>query len=146
MTLRKFPGNFTSLETICEFITEEAKEAGLNDDGVYAVQLAVDEACSNIIEHAYSEKDAGEILCECKILDDGLEVILKDNGKPFDPDSIPEPQIGLPLEELKSRGAGLFLIRKLMDEVFYEQLGGEGSVLRMKKKKTDNHSAEHGSK
>jgi len=135
MTSRKFPGKFTSLETICGFITEEAKEAGLSDNHVYAVQLAVDEACSNIIEHAYSGDEMGEIVCECNILDDGLEVIIKDNGKPFDPDSVPEPQIGAPLEELESRGAGLFLIRNLMDEVNFKYHEGKGTVLKMIKRK-----------
>jgi serine/threonine-protein kinase RsbW len=135
MTSKRFPGKFTSLETICEFITEEAKAAGLNEDNVYAVQLAVDEACCNIIEHAYSGEDKGEILCECNILVDGLEVTLKDNGKPFDPDSIPEPQISVPLEELEPRGAGLYLIRKLMDEVDYKHSEGKGTILKMKKKK-----------
>jgi anti-sigma regulatory factor (Ser/Thr protein kinase) len=136
MTAKKFPGNYTSLENICEFITREAKVAGLNIDSVYAVQLAVDEACSNIIEHAYSGENNGEIVCECNALDDGLEVILKDKGKPFDPETVPEPEIGVPLEELKSRGAGLFLIRKLMDEVDYKYYEGTGAVLKMIKKKS----------
>ena len=79
MASKTFNGNFSSLEKICNFVTKEAKEAGLNEDGIYAVQLAVDEACSNIIEHAYRDQDDGEIICECKILDDGLEIVLKDN-------------------------------------------------------------------
>ena len=136
MTSKKFPGKFSSLATISKFITKEAKEAGLNDTNVYAIQLAVDEACSNIIEHAYSGDDIGEIICECNILNDGIEVILKDNGRSFDPASIPEPKIGVPLEELELRGAGLYLIRKLMDKVEYKSIEGEGTILKMIKKKS----------
>jgi anti-sigma regulatory factor (Ser/Thr protein kinase) len=135
MASKKFPGKFTSLERISEFITEEAKSAGLNENGVYAVQLAVDEACTNIIEHAYSGGDVGVIVCECNTLGDGMEVIIKDNGKPFDPDSIPEPQVGVPLEELEMRGAGLYLIRKLMDEVDFKHNEGKGTILKMIKRK-----------
>ncbi len=136
MASKKFSSKFSSLESICLFISEEAKEAGLNDDNVYAIQLAVDEACSNIIEHAYLGDDNGEIICECNILNDSFEVILKDNGKSFNPDSIPEPKIGVPLEKLELRGAGLYLIRKLMDEVEYRHNEGEGTILKMIKKKS----------
>jgi serine/threonine-protein kinase RsbW len=136
MTSKTFQGNFSSLEKICEFVTNEAKEAGLNEDSIYAVQLAVDEACSNIIEHAYSKKDNGDITCECNIVEDGLEIVLKDNGRPFDPDSIPEPQIGVPLKDLKLRGAGLYLIKKLMDDVVFEFSDNEGSILKMRKEKS----------
>jgi serine/threonine-protein kinase RsbW len=136
MTTKIFDGNFSSLEIICEFVTKEAKQAGLNDDSIYAVQLAVDEACSNIIEHAYGEKEGGKIICECNIVDDGLEVVLKDNGMPFDPNSVPEPQIGVPLTELKLRGAGLYLIRRIMDEVVFEFNDYDGSILKMRKKKS----------
>ena len=135
MASKTFNGNFSSLENICEFVTKEAKNAGLNDDGVYAVQLAVDEACSNIIEHAYCNEKEGKIICECNVVADGLEVVLKDNGKPFDPDMVPAPQIGVPLKELKLRGAGLYLIRKIMDDVVFEFNERDGSILKMRKKK-----------
>jgi len=135
MTSKTFNGNFSNLEKICEFVTKEARQAGLDDDGIYAVQLAVDEACSNIIEHAYRNKKDGAIICECNSIVDGLEVILKDNGEPFNPDSVPDPQIGVPLKELKLRGAGLYLIRKIMDDVVFEVNEPKGSILKMKKKK-----------
>ncbi|MGD8457917.1 MAG: ATP-binding protein [Anaerolineales bacterium] len=136
MVSKNFDGNFSSLEKICKFVTKEAKEAGLNDDSIYAVQLAVDEACTNIIEHAYHEKENGKINCECNIINDGLEIILKDNGMPFNPDLIPEPQIGVPLRELKMRGAGLYLIKKVMDDVVFQFDEHDGSILKMMKKRS----------
>ena len=136
MTSKTFIGKFSNLENICEFVTKEAEIAGLNEDAIYAVQLAVDEACSNIIEHAYQDEADGKIVCDCNIVDDGLEIILKDRGKPFDPESVPEPKIGVPLKELKLRGAGLYLIRNVMDDVFFEFNDRDGSILRMKKKKS----------
>jgi serine/threonine-protein kinase RsbW len=136
MTSKTFHGAFSSLENICEFVTKEAKKAGLNEDSIYAVQLAVDEACSNIIEHAYHDEENGKIICDCNVIEDGLEIVLKDTGKPFDPESVPEPLIGVPLKELKLRGAGIYLIRKVMDDVVFEFNDQDGSILRMKKKKS----------
>ncbi len=135
MVSKKFPGKFNCLGDICEFVTREAKAAGLDEKGIYAVQLAVDEACTNIIEHAYGGEGKGDIELICKVVNDGMEIILKDDGEPFDPDLITKPKIGLPLEEVEPRGAGIFLIRKLMDEVIYEFSSGIGTVLKMKKKK-----------
>jgi len=58
-----FPGNYESLEKIAEFVTAEARASGLNRTQVFAVETAVDEACSNIIEHAYGGEGIGDIHC-----------------------------------------------------------------------------------
>ena len=108
----------------------------MDENATYAVQLAVDEACSNIIEHAYEGEGKGDIECTCNILEDGLEVVLKDKGKAFVPENVQEIEVGVPLEELGSRGAGIFLINKLMDEVHFEFSKQEGTTLKLKKKKS----------
>jgi serine/threonine-protein kinase RsbW len=136
MPSKIFPGTFSSLEKISDFITENAENCGLDENATYAVQLAVDEACSNIIEHAYGGEGKGDIECSCNILADGLEVVLKDTGKSFVPENVQEIEVGVPLEELGSRGAGIFLIRKLMDEVHFEFSKKEGTILKLKKKKS----------
>jgi serine/threonine-protein kinase RsbW len=135
MTSKIFPGNFTSLEKISNFITEHAVACGLDEKATYAVQLAVDEACSNIIEHAYGGEGIGDIECTCNILDDGLEVVLHDKGKAFNPNNIKEIEVGVPLEELGSRGAGIFLMNKLMDEVHFQFSKNDGTTLVLKKNK-----------
>lgn len=136
MSSKKFPGKFSSLEKISKYVASKAEAAGLGEKDIYSVQLAVDEACTNIIEHAYGGEGNGEIECVCEIVEDGLEITLKDEGESFDPESLPELVVGAPIEQLKARGAGVFLIRKLMDEVLYEFIGGQGTVLKMKKKKS----------
>lgn len=136
MAAKIFPGRFDSLAAIADYIKREAESAGLNDTDTYSVQLAVDEACTNIVEHAYGGEDLGDIKINCKAGSDGLEIIIHDDGKQFDPDSLPEPNIGAPLEEIGTRGAGVFLMRKLMDEVHFEFKSDKGTTLRMKKKKS----------
>jgi serine/threonine-protein kinase RsbW len=131
-----FTSNLESLEAICDFVTNQAQSAGLDEAGIYAVQLAVDEAATNIIEHAYQSNNQGMIQCSCEILSDGLKIILHDEGLPFDPDSVPEPVVNVPLEELKPRGLGVFLIRKLMDEVKFDFTQKTGNTLIMIKRRT----------
>lgn len=133
MPSKIFAGEFSNLAKISEFIAEQAHQIGLNERATYEVQLAVDEACSNIIEHAYGGEGKGEIEITCNLAPDGIEIVLKDEGKPFDPDSIKEIEIGTPLEKLGSRGAGVFLMRKLMDEVRFEFSKKSGTILKMKK-------------
>jgi anti-sigma regulatory factor (Ser/Thr protein kinase) len=130
-----FPGRLESLAKIREFVVAAAISAGFDDSEIYAVELAVDEACANIIEHAYGGEDQGNIQCTCRVKQGDLIIILRDQGKPFDPDQIPEPNIGAPLDELKEGGAGLYLMRKMMDEVEFDFKPEEGNILRMVKRK-----------
>ena len=135
MTSRVFPGDFSSLASIGDFILECARLGGLDEKATYAVQLAVDEACSNIIEHAYGGEGKGEIALTCNLTGEGLEVVLSDWGDDFDPKAVPKLDIAAPLEETGDRGAGVFLMRKLMDEVRYEFSKAKGTTLVMLKKR-----------
>ncbi len=133
----KFLGNYENLAKICDFVTLAAKEAGLGEKAIYAVQLAVDEACSNIIEHAYGGEGLGDIQCTCETTKDRFSIILRDQGQPFVPLSVPEPDLNAPLDEIKPRGAGLFLMHKLMDEVHFDFSEDAGNVLTMVKNREE---------
>jgi serine/threonine-protein kinase RsbW len=135
MLTKVFPGRFDSLAEISEFVGGAAQDAGFDSKGVYAIKLAVDEACTNIIEHAYGGESKGEIRCTCTIQKDSLEVKLQDWGCVFNPNSIPEPNFDVPIEELKPRGAGLFFMKKFMDEVRFEFDARDGNCLTMIKHK-----------
>ncbi len=131
----KVPGQFESLPKIGEFVAEAAKQAELDDKSIYQVQLAVDEACSNIIDHAYGGENRGDIECSVLVSDEGLTVILRDSGKPFYPEDVPKPRLDAPLEQLKSRGVGFYLMQKMMDEISYERTSESSNVLVMVKRK-----------
>ena len=135
MATEKFPGRFESLAGIRKFVSEAAEEAGFNDKEIYAVELAVDEACANIIEHAYGGEGKGEIICICNNINNGLEIILKDNGEKFNPAEVAAPDFSIELEKLKTRGAGLFLIRNMMDDVDFKFSKDKGNELRMVKRR-----------
>lgn len=130
-----FPGNYDNLEKISAMVEQAAQQAGLDDSACYAVQLAVDEACSNIIEHSYGGEGRGEIQCSTFIHQDDLTVVLRDFGTPFNPDSVPVPNLNQPIEEFEEQGLGLYWMRKLMDEVRFEFTPDKGNVLTLVKRK-----------
>jgi serine/threonine-protein kinase RsbW len=133
---RTFPGRYSSLSRIGEFVRTQARSSGLDDTAIYQVEMAVDEACSNIIEHAYGGEGNGEIGCTCQCNPEGLAVILKDNGRPFEPEKTGAPDLEAGLEDRESHGLGLFFIREWMDRVQFEFSPVSGNTLTMFKSKT----------
>jgi serine/threonine-protein kinase RsbW len=130
------PGQFNRLTEIAAFVTQSARRCGLNDDDVFHVEMAVDEACSNIIEHAYAAQAGDiEVACRCPVAGQ-FEVVLRDSGQPFDPEEVPMPNVGSPvdLDTLNEGGLGLYFMRKLMDEVRFESAPGHGNTLTMLKR------------
>lgn len=139
-----FPVQFSSLDAVREFVGKAARASGLGDRAVYAVQMAVDEAFSNIIEHAYQGESEDLVECTCETTPSELRISLRDCGNSFDPEVIPDPDIDASLEERDAGGLGLFFMRELMDEVDYRvvpQENGSGScnLLTMVKRKEKQH-------
>ncbi len=131
------PGRFEHLAQIAEFVTRAARDAGLSDDDVFHVEMAVDEACSNVIEHAYADR-SGDIELTCLSSERGrLEIIIHDRGRPFDPDAVPQPKRGeaVNIDAMQEGGLGLYFMRKLMDDVRFEFTPGDGNRLYMTKRR-----------
>ncbi len=122
-------GSYKNLNTIAQFVTEWALKAELDERAIYAVQMAVDEACSNIIEHAYGGEGKGDIQLECQLLPAGLQVTITDFGEPFAPENIADPALDAPLESRAEGGLGLFLMRQLMDEIRFEFGDGQNKLM-----------------
>ena len=138
-----FRAQYISLDDIRTYVGEEARNAGLNDKGVYAVQLAVDEACTNIIDYAYGGESEQEIRVSCQITPDALQITIQDDGKPFDADTVAPPDLDAPLSERQVGGLGIFLINKLMDDVRYRSLGEVGNEIILKKKRDVTNPISH---
>jgi serine/threonine-protein kinase RsbW len=128
-----FPGRYESLVHIIEFVTEAARQAGLDANAIQAVQLAVDEACTNIIEHGYGNTEGGSIECSCSSDARGLTITLVDHGIPFDLNKIPQPCLSAKLEERSERGLGVYIMCQLMDEVRHEFSPQSGNILTLVK-------------
>ena len=133
--MQSFLAKYTSLDEIRTCVGQAARNASLNDKAVYAVQLAVDEACTNIIDYAYSGESEQEIKIDCEISPDALTITIEDNGKPFDVDAVSTPDVNLPLAERQVGGLGIFLINNLMDAVQHLPMGELGNTLVLTKKR-----------
>jgi serine/threonine-protein kinase RsbW len=120
MQYAQFAAKFEFLDEIREFVGKIAHAGGFNDKAVYNIQLATDEAASNIMEHAYDGVSDGLLELSCGMDGDAITIILVDHGEPFDPSIVPVPDLKADLSERKIGGLGIFLMRKLMDEVHYE--------------------------
>jgi len=111
------PAQFKNLNKVRGFVKKFARKAGFSEADSYKIQLAVDEACSNIIEHAYTGGNTGEIVCGCDYNDEELIIQLVDFGQSFDPERVESPNLDSSLKDRKTGGLGLYFIHQLMDEV-----------------------------
>jgi anti-sigma regulatory factor (Ser/Thr protein kinase) len=125
------------LETLAKFrafISAICKEHGIDEDAAHDLQLAIDEACTNVIQHGYAEMDPGSLILEVMIDPAQTVVHITDFGHPFEPSDHPQPDINAPLEDRPLGGFGLFFIYSTMDSVDY-QTSEAGNVLILKKKR-----------
>jgi anti-sigma regulatory factor (Ser/Thr protein kinase) len=101
---------------------------------VYAVQLAADEAASNIIEHAYAGRPNETFRLRCEYKDDRLVMTFFDQGLSFDFSKVDKPDVTANLSERKIGGLGIYLMQKLMDQVEYK-VAATGNFLTLIKQK-----------
>jgi serine/threonine-protein kinase RsbW len=128
------PGRFEYLATIADFIAETGRDAGYDQDMVFHVQMAVDEACSNVIEHAYQGQGKGDITLSCDCMKTEWVIAIFDTGRSFDPGSVPEPNLDANVDDIKTGGLGLYFMHQLMDEVEFTFDEKQGNKLRMVKR------------
>ncbi len=133
MGTKVFSSKLENLAIIGEFVNRSARRAGLSEKEAYDVELAVDEAFTNIVEHSYGCEGEQKITCTCETISQGIKITLKDSGCDFNLNSVPTPSLGLRLEELKTRGVGVFLMRHVMDELEHEYVPGRGNILTLVK-------------
>jgi len=130
-----FPAQFEFLDEIREFVAQIAREGGFNEKEIYSLQLAADEAATNIIEHAYEGVTDADFEVGCDMRGDTIIITMRDTGKPFNPSNVKRPNLTADLSERKIGGLGLYLMRKLMDEVHYISSPITGNLLTMTKRR-----------
>lgn len=116
------------LPVVRSAVSELAGVCGFEDGQCRSITLAVDEALSNVIRHAYKNRCDQEIELNCQAQSDCLEFTFVDCGEAADPSRF----CSQPLDESALGGRGTHLIRQIMDEVCYERLP-EGNRLSLKK-------------
>lgn len=96
--------------------------------------MAVDEACANVVQHAYVGQEPGDMEVLCQVNDECLVIRVRDWGRAFDPDAVEEPKLQAPLAERDLGGLGLFLIRQFVDSAQFTFDPVLGNELTMEKR------------
>ena len=121
-----------NLETIAEFIISSLAANGIGDGVAYDIRLAVDEVCSNIMLYGYGESP-GAISLDCRVGDRSVELEIADEGIPFNPLTLPDPDIDADLDHRKVGGLGIYFVRTIMDGMEYEFRDGR-NILTLTKR------------
>ena len=130
------PGRYDQVAIVCQFVVAGAEESGFGIDEIFQIELACDEACTNVIEHAYGGEEKGEILVTWQFSEGAFKITIVDEGRPFDAGEVPKPQVPAnpdDLDNLQIGGLGIHFMRKLMDEVHFQMDDKQGNRLVMVK-------------
>ena len=114
------------------FVVRHALEAGVPRKIVEAFKLAVDEACTNIIKHAYDGESGRQLDIRLEVKCDRVVVRICDDGKAFDQDMYTAPDVRARTKQRQSGGLGVYIMRTCMDEVEYRSSGGKNEICLIK--------------
>jgi serine/threonine-protein kinase RsbW len=131
-----FPGTPDALPRVREMVTQAATRCGFADEEIAKIEMAVDEACTNIIEHAYHaigehpDEPPLEIEVHAREHPDRLEITILDHSlHDFPVDERAPEELENYFAEQKKRGLGLFIIRSFVDDVRHRFVVGHGNEL-----------------
>jgi serine/threonine-protein kinase RsbW len=123
-----------NLSLIRDFVSKKASAAGLSKEDIENIMLAVDEACTNIIKHAYKSYNDGEIVINLEFNAQKILISIIDYGNTFNPDSVPDPDLQKYYKNGRVGGLGMYLMKTLMDDVKYISVPGEYNKVLLSKK------------
>jgi len=121
------------INRICQAVESSAVEAGLDERAAYAFQLAVCEACENIVVHGYSDRARGQIQVDISVRPGELRVELRDTAPAFNPARV-EASPPSPSDDPPVGGLGLYILQKVVDEIRYDRRQGENRLVLTKRK------------
>lgn len=122
------------LNYVREFVSDAAKKFGFDEESIGKIALAVDEACTNIIKHAYDYSPLYTIDIKIVTNKEVFEIVLRHQGKLFDPKLVKSPDLKDYIEHPRRGGLGIHLMRLLMDKVEYKMLPDNKCEVHLLKK------------
>lgn len=131
----KIDGRLDQIESIGRFIQEAAQDAGFDEMESYACELAVCEACENIILHGYGDDSTGEIEVAVQTKPNNITIELWDDAPPFDPANGPT-KLDWSLDNPPVGGLGLVIMHKVMDDVEYRRKEGRNQLRMCRSRKS----------
>ncbi|MGW8180961.1 MAG: ATP-binding protein [bacterium] len=133
------PAKLESLEGLVKSAIGSALQCGFEGEGLFAVELVTEEAVVNICKYSYLHGE-GEVRLRCLGEEDRFIIEVTDWGGPFDATTMPAPDITSPIEERQVGGLGIYLIKKMTDDMSYTREDGR-NVLRLFLSKTRSSGA-----
>ncbi len=133
-----------SLVEVREFVDTAARAFGFSEEDVANIILAVDEACTNIIKHAYQYAADQEIEISIFPTTRSFEIRIYDNGKAFDPSLIRTPDLKDHIGHKRRGGLGVYLMKRLMDKVEYNFIPGKRNEVRLIKYRSNASTVTRG--
>lgn len=127
------PASTAYISAVRDFVGLYAFEFGFNDTEIDQIRLAVDEAYTNVIKHAYQFDDSKRVSIRIGADPNEFWISITDQGRAFNPDLYAEPDIKERIRQKKRGGVGVYLIRKLMDTVNYSNAAGVNEIRMIKK-------------
>lgn len=121
------------LVVVRDFVGRMIRQSQISQDDENKIILAVDEAVTNIIEHGYDPGTEGVIEVEIEAVEEQFKVVLRDSGRVFNPESVPNPDMQQHVKAGRKKGLGIFLMRQVMDEVRYRFKDGVKNELTLVK-------------
>jgi serine/threonine-protein kinase RsbW len=122
------PASTQQLSSVREFVTSHARNYGFDTNDVEEIRLAVDEAITNVIKHAYQYDESKTVYVTLGKNKKEFWVAIQDSGEAFDLERYQEPDVSERVKQGKKGGVGVFLIRKLMDKVEYSRKNSHNEI------------------
>ena len=128
------PNEISYLPTAQAVVREAARRRGFEPEALSEFEVAVEEAVTNVMKHAYDSEENPTFDLICEEIPGGLQVILREKGIPFDPKLMPHYKPELAALHSSPAGIGFHLMKSLMDDVQLINLGPAGKETRLIKR------------
>ena len=129
----RFASRTEELHRVRQIVEREATEFGFDQDTAFRLALAVDEACTNIIKHAYEGNPSQSFDLEIGTGDNQFRIVLTDHGKGLSPSKLPRLDMKKYFERMCRGGLGVHIIKLVMDDVDYAVAADKHNILSMTK-------------
>jgi len=124
--------DLTEIERLAKTVAEFGKRNNLSGEVMYDVRLALEEVVSNIIRYGFEDDYGHQISIQIHLQGEILTLQIKDDGKPFNPLEVKSTNLEKPFDEREEGGMGVYIVRRLMDELKYKRAEGNNVLLLRK--------------
>jgi anti-sigma regulatory factor (Ser/Thr protein kinase) len=128
----EFEARLESLEKVKKFLSDQLVEDNIGKDVTFDLMVTIEEVFTNIVKYGLEKRQADKITIQLKVDTEKVKAEIIDTGRAFNPLSLSDPDLDVPLEDRKPGGLGIYLVKELMDEVHYRRFQN-GNILTLRK-------------